>query len=79
MVWTMEGTLIPITKMGTIRALIVVASIHQWHISQMDVKNIFLNGDVKEGVHMVPFPGVSHNLGEVFRLKKSLCGLKQVP
>ena len=65
MVWTMEGTLAPIAKMATIRALIAVTSIHQWHISQMDVKNIFLNGDVKEGVHMVPFPGVSHNLGEV--------------
>nr|CAN70634.1 hypothetical protein VITISV_030220 [Vitis vinifera] len=38
--------------MATIRALIAVTSIHQWHISQMDVKNIFFNGDVKEGVHM---------------------------
>ena len=36
----------PITTMTTIRTLIVVASIFQWKIFQMDVKNAFLNGDL---------------------------------
>ena len=27
--------------------------------------------------YMVPFPSVSYNLGEVYRLKKTLYGLKQ--
>jgi hypothetical protein len=31
-----------ITKMTAIHTFIVVASIRQWHISQLDVKNAFL-------------------------------------
>ena len=74
-----EKTFALITKMTTVHTLIVVASIRQWHISQMDVKNVFLNGDLQEEVYIV-FPlGVSHNLGEVCKLKKALYSLKQTP
>ncbi|XP_058754773.1 uncharacterized mitochondrial protein AtMg00810-like [Vicia villosa] len=45
----------------------------------MDVKNAFLNGDLQEEVYMVPPQGVSHNQGEVCKLKKALYGLKQAP
>ncbi|CAJ2636330.1 unnamed protein product [Trifolium pratense] len=74
-----EETFAPMAKMTTIRTLIAVASVRQWHISQMDVKNAFLNGDLQEEVYMVPPAGVSHNQGEVCKLKKALYGLKQAP
>ena len=40
--------------MTAIRTLIIVASIRQWHISQLDIKNTFLNRDLKEKVYMAP-------------------------
>ena len=72
-----EETFAPVSKHTTIRTLIVVASARQWSISQMDIKNTFLNGTLQEEVYMVPPPGVPHNSGEVCRLKKALYGLKQ--
>ena len=59
-----EETFALVAKMTTIRTIIVVASIRQWHISQMDVKNAFLNGELHEEVYMIPPPGVSHNQGK---------------
>ncbi|GJZ84109.1 uncharacterized mitochondrial protein-like protein [Tanacetum coccineum] len=65
--------------MTTVRTLIAVASSCQWKISQMDVKNVFLNGDLNEEVYMKPPPGIPHQLGEVYKLQKALYGLKQEP
>nr|GEU43357.1 integrase, catalytic core [Tanacetum cinerariifolium] len=49
-----EETFAHVAKMTTVRTLIVVASSSQWKISQMDVKNAFLNGDLKEEVVSSP-------------------------
>ena len=48
--------------------------VHQWYIFQMDVKFVFLNGDVQE-VYMVPPPSVSQN-HEVYKPKKTFYDLK---
>ena len=74
-----EETFAPVAKMTTVRTLIAVSSIRQWKIYQMDVKNAFLNGDLREEVYMSPPPAIAHQPGEVCRLRKALYGLKQAP
>ncbi|CAN6459492.1 unnamed protein product [Victoria cruziana] len=74
-----EETFAPVARMTSVRTLISVASISKWPIFQMDVKNAFLNGNLKEEVFMDAPPGLSIPNGKVLRLKKALYGLKQAP
>jgi len=76
-----EETYNPIAKMITIRTIIVITIAKGWLLHQMDVKNVFLHGDLQEEVYMEQPPGYvdqTHpNL--VYRLKKVLYSLKQAP
>ena len=57
----------------------IVAS-QDWPLHQMDVKNAFLHGDLKEEIYMVLPPGLSSSSSlDVCKLKRSLYGLKQSP
>jgi len=71
----------PVAKMTTVRAIIIITTAKGWSLHQMDVKNVFLHGDLQEEVYMEQPPGYvdqTHpNL--VCRLKKALYGLKQAP
>jgi hypothetical protein len=73
-----EETYSPVAKMTTVRAIIAMAAIKGWSLHQMDVKNAFLHGDLREEVYMEQPPGyvdqTRPNL--VCRLKKALYGLK---
>jgi hypothetical protein len=64
--------------MTTLRVIIVVAAAKGWSLHQMDVKNVFVHGDLQEKVYMeqpLGYVDQTHpNL--VCRLKKVLYGLK---
>ncbi|EOY09596.1 Cysteine-rich RLK (RECEPTOR-like protein kinase) 8, putative [Theobroma cacao] len=77
-----QETFAPVAKINTICILISIAANRDWHLQQFDVKSAFLNGDLKEEVHIKLPPGIKHSSlcrRKVCKLKKSLCGLKQSP
>jgi hypothetical protein len=51
--------------MTIVRTLIAMAASSSWTISQMDVKNVFLHGDLHEEISMHPPPGVNVPSGHV--------------
>ncbi|XP_049933559.1 uncharacterized mitochondrial protein AtMg00810-like [Nymphaea colorata] len=65
--------------MGTIRVIISLVVSHGWNLHQLDVKNVFLHGFLKEEVYMEQPLGYATNdpTKWVCKLQKSLHGLKQ--
>jgi len=76
-----EETYSPVAKMTTVRAIITMAAAKGWSLHQMDVKNVFLHGDLQEEVYMEqPLGYVDQTCPNlVYKLKKALYGLKQAP
>lgn len=49
-----EETFAPVAKMTTVSRVISIAASQGWPLHQIDVKNAFLYGDVKEDTYMTP-------------------------
>ena len=74
-------TFSPVTKNVSIIILISLAANLGWSLFQLDVKNAFLNGDLKEELYMEKPPGfvAQGEFGKVCKLHKAIYDLKQSP
>ncbi|GKV27558.1 hypothetical protein SLEP1_g36720 [Rubroshorea leprosula] len=76
-----DETSSPVLKSTTLRLVIAIATTLSWPLRQLDVKNAFLHGKLKEVVYRTQPPGFkdpSHP-EYVCKLNKSIYGLKQAP
>lgn len=74
-------TFAPVAKLNTIRIIFSLAVNLDWKLIQLDIKNAFLNGKLKEQVFMDIPPGFesSQTVGKICKLNRSIYGLKQSP
>ena len=71
----------PVIKPPTVRLILSLAVSLNWPLRQLDVKNAFLHGTLKEEVYMTQPQGYIDPIHPqyVCKLHKSIYGLKQAP
>jgi hypothetical protein len=76
-----EGKFSPVFRMEEIHLLLAYACSKNIKVYHMDVKSVFLSGELKEEVYIEKPEGfqLSTNIDYVCKLKKALYGLKQAP
>jgi hypothetical protein len=67
----------PVAKPETTRLLLAYAAAHDLEIEQVDVRTAFLYGDLQEEIYMEQPQGYDFGRDMVWKLRKSLYGLKQ--
>jgi hypothetical protein len=74
-----DDTFSPVVMFKSIRILLAIAAFHDYEIWQMDVKTVFLNGNIDEELYMMQPKGFvdPKDANKVCKLQRSIYGLKQ--
>jgi len=72
-------TFSPVARFDTVRCLVNVAVQENLHLKQFDVKTAFLYSNLDEEIYVRQPEGYDDNSGRVWKLRRSLYGLKQSP
>nr|GFB53364.1 retrovirus-related Pol polyprotein from transposon TNT 1-94 [Tanacetum cinerariifolium] len=76
-----EESFAPVARLESIQIFLAYAAHKNMVVYQMDVKTVFLNGNLREDVYVSQPDGFvdPDNPNRVYKLKKALYGLKQAP
>ena len=67
----------PVARFETCRTLLALATLEDWEIQALDVKQAYLYGKLDEEIYMKQPEGFAKDKNKVWRLHQSLYGLKQ--
>ena len=70
-------TFTPVLRYATLRILFAIAAVKRWHVHQLDVKTAYLYGEIDAEIYIEPPQGYETEYNHIWRLLKSLYGLKQ--
>ena len=72
------NTFSPVAKIASVRLLLSLAAMRSWPLFQLDIKNVFLHGDLIKKVYMEQSLGfvAQGESGLICKLRRSLYGLK---
>ena len=76
-----DETYAPVARLEAIKMFLAFTSYSNFGVYQMDVKSVFLNGELEEEVYVEQPPGFENadHMDFVYLLFKALYGLKQAP
>ncbi|GJS36052.1 retrovirus-related pol polyprotein from transposon TNT 1-94 [Tanacetum coccineum] len=76
-----DETYAPVARLESIQILLAIACVNDFKLYQMDLKSAFLNGFIDEEVYVAqPLDFIDFEKPNyVYKLKKALYGLKEVP
>jgi hypothetical protein len=71
-----DETFTPVAKLASLCTILALAAELDLEVHQMDVKSAYLNGELKEDIHMKPPPGFEVPNSMVLKLVKALYSTK---
>lgn len=70
-------TFAPVIRLETLRLLLAIAAQFDLKAHVVDIVGAYLNGKLKEEIYMKLPPGYNDGSGDVWKLERTLYGLKQ--